>query len=98
VSLSGRAFMVSQEESRKRLGDQKAILFMSASTTWTRGGLMPTDTTGINPHVKSLLLHIPSFTFPHFILATCAPLLSLYSILLGLAIGCKTYFGMRISH
>jgi hypothetical protein len=82
--------MVSQEESRKRLGDQKAILFMSASTTWTRGGLMPTDTTGINPHVKSLLLHIPSFTFPHFILATCILLLSYYrSILLGLTIGCK---------
>jgi hypothetical protein len=30
VNLSGRAFMASQEELRKRLGDQKVILFVSA--------------------------------------------------------------------
>jgi hypothetical protein len=46
MSLSGRVFVASQEESWKKLGDLEAILFVSASTTWTRGGLMPTDTTG----------------------------------------------------
>jgi hypothetical protein len=37
--------VASQEESRKRLGDWEAILLVTASTTWTRGGLVPTDTT-----------------------------------------------------
>jgi hypothetical protein len=46
VNLSGRAFMASQEELRKRLGDQKVIIFASVSTTWTKNGLVPTDTTG----------------------------------------------------
>jgi hypothetical protein len=46
VSLSGRAFMASQEESRKRLGDREAIFFVSASTIWTKGDLVSTDTTG----------------------------------------------------
>jgi hypothetical protein len=46
VSLSGQAFVASQEEFRKKFGDQEAILFVSASTTWTRGGLVSTDTTG----------------------------------------------------
>jgi hypothetical protein len=41
-----RALVASQEKSRKRLGDREAILSVSASTTWTRGGLVPTDTTG----------------------------------------------------
>ena len=35
--LCGRAFVASQGEDRKRLGDREAILFVSASTTWTRG-------------------------------------------------------------
>jgi hypothetical protein len=35
--------VASQEESRKRLGDREAILLASASTMWTRGGLLPTD-------------------------------------------------------
>jgi hypothetical protein len=35
-----------QEEYRKILGDREAILSVSASTTWTRGGFVPTDTTG----------------------------------------------------
>jgi hypothetical protein len=38
--------VASQEESRKRLGDRKAILLVSTSTTWTKGGFVPTDTTG----------------------------------------------------
>jgi hypothetical protein len=46
MSLSSRAFVASQGKSWKRLGDQKIILFVSASTTWTRGGLVSTDTTG----------------------------------------------------
>jgi hypothetical protein len=41
-----RALVASQEESRKRFGDREAILLVSASTTWTRGGLVPTYTTG----------------------------------------------------
>jgi hypothetical protein len=45
VSLSGLTFVASQVEYRKRLGDQEAILFVSASTTWTRRGLVTTDTT-----------------------------------------------------
>jgi hypothetical protein len=40
------ALVASQEESRKRLGDRKIILLVSASTTWTRDGLVLTDTTG----------------------------------------------------
>jgi hypothetical protein len=44
--LSGRAFVASQGESQKRLGDREAILFVSASITWIRDGLVPTDTTG----------------------------------------------------
>jgi len=35
--LCGRAFVASQGEDRKRVGDREAILFVSASTTWTRG-------------------------------------------------------------
>jgi hypothetical protein len=46
VSYSGRAFMASQKEPRKRLGDRKIILFVSVSTTWNRNGLVPTDTMG----------------------------------------------------
>jgi hypothetical protein len=46
VRLNGLAFVVSQGVSRKRLGDQKAILFVSASTIWIRDGLVPTDITG----------------------------------------------------
>jgi hypothetical protein len=46
VSLSGRDFVASQRESRKILGDQEAILFVSASTTRTRSDLVPTDTMG----------------------------------------------------
>jgi hypothetical protein len=40
-----RALMASQEESRKRLCDRKAILLVSASTTWTKNGFVPIDTT-----------------------------------------------------
>jgi hypothetical protein len=70
---------------------------VSASTTWTRGGLVPTDTTD-KSRVKSLLLLIP-FTFPHLLYCNlCLPLLSLSSILLILAIGCKPCFGMGVSH
>jgi hypothetical protein len=46
MRLSGQAFVASQGESRKRLGDREAIFFVSTSITWTRGGLVPTDTTG----------------------------------------------------
>jgi hypothetical protein len=46
VSLNGRGFVATQEEPRKRLADREAILLVSASTMWTRGGLVPTDTTG----------------------------------------------------
>jgi hypothetical protein len=31
---------VSQEESRKKLGDREAILLVNASTTWIRGGFV----------------------------------------------------------
>jgi hypothetical protein len=41
-----RALVASQEEFRKRLGNREAVLLVSASTTWTRGGLVATDTTG----------------------------------------------------
>jgi hypothetical protein len=41
-----RALVASQEESRKRLGYWEAILLVSASTKWTRGGFVPIDTTG----------------------------------------------------
>jgi hypothetical protein len=44
VSLNGQTFVASQWESRRIFGDWKEILFVSASTTWTRGGLVPTDT------------------------------------------------------
>jgi hypothetical protein len=36
VSLSGRAFVASQEVPRKRYCDRYAILFVSASIMWTR--------------------------------------------------------------
>jgi hypothetical protein len=45
MRLSGRAFVASPEEFRKRLDDWKSILFVSALTTWTKSGLVPTDTT-----------------------------------------------------
>jgi hypothetical protein len=38
--------VASQEEFRKKLGDREAILLVSASITWTRHGLMPTNTMG----------------------------------------------------
>jgi hypothetical protein len=41
-----RALVASQEEFRKRLDDREAILLVIASTTWTRGGFVPTNTTG----------------------------------------------------
>jgi hypothetical protein len=34
-----RGLVASQEESRKKLSDREAILLVSASTPWTRGGL-----------------------------------------------------------
>jgi hypothetical protein len=40
-----RVLVVNQDESQKRLGDWKAILLLSASTTWIRDSLMPIDTT-----------------------------------------------------
>jgi hypothetical protein len=49
IKVSGdlaRALVASQEEFRKRLGDREAILLVSASTTWTRGCFVPTDSTG----------------------------------------------------
>jgi hypothetical protein len=46
VSLSGLAFVASREVPRKRLGDCKAIFFMSVSTTWTRDDFVLTDTIG----------------------------------------------------
>jgi hypothetical protein len=41
-----RTLVASQEEFQKRLGDREAILSVSASTMWTRFGLVPTDTMG----------------------------------------------------
>jgi hypothetical protein len=73
VSLSGLAFVASQEMPRKRLGDWEAILFVSASTTWTRGGFVPTNTTGQITRQEFASSH-PFFTFPHFLLQSCVPL------------------------
>jgi hypothetical protein len=67
--------VASQTKSRKRSSDREAILFVSASTTWSRGWLSAYQYHGINPHIKSLLSLIPSFTFSHFIFAICVPLL-----------------------
>jgi hypothetical protein len=46
VILSGRAFVATQGVSRKKFGDQEATLFVSTSITWTKDGLVPTDTIG----------------------------------------------------
>jgi len=41
-----QALVAMQEETRERLGGREAILFVSASTTWSRSGLVPNRTTG----------------------------------------------------
>ena len=46
VRLSGRAFVQVNGVPRKRLGDRKAILLVSASATWARCSFVPTDTMG----------------------------------------------------
>lgn len=72
VNLGGQAFVASQCVPRRDLIAEKQYSRLSASTTWTRGGLVPI------PRDKSSCREFSSshssFTFPHFILATCVPL------------------------
>jgi hypothetical protein len=42
----GCAFVASEGVYRKRLGDRKAILLVTASITWTSGDLASTNITG----------------------------------------------------
>ena len=61
VSHSDQAFMASQSCPGKRLGDRKAILPVTASTTWTRGDLVSNDTMDKHLHQEFDFSHPPHY-------------------------------------
>ena len=73
VSFDGIAFVTSQDVPERDLVSKKQYSWLSASTTWTRGGIflpIPQDTS----LCQEFAFSHPLFTFPHFILQ----LVSLY--------------------
>jgi hypothetical protein len=64
-----RALVTSQKESRKRLGDREAILLISGSTTWNRGGLylpIPRDKSSCREFASPRTLRISYYNLACF--------------------------------
>jgi len=61
---------------RKRLSGREAILLLSASTIWTRGGLGLPISWDKSLYKAFASLHLVLYVFTFFLLAICMPLLS----------------------